>query len=106
MAKTKKPYAVFETEAEFSMQIDKAYENGRIKGFKDGSVWTASYFYELMQDMFKADAFRIMQEEINHRHIEEWRRTHEDRSLKWELDNREKTKEEIKELEKEVLGES
>ena len=104
MAKTKEPFIVFKTEEEYLERMDKFYEDGRWRGFKDGSIWTASYFYELIHDMFKPEAFVEMQKEITDRQIEAYRKEKDVSTLKQKMDNEkfiEKVKEVINSYEKE-----
>lgn len=104
MANTQKPFIVFKTEEEYLERMNKFYDQGRAKGFKDGSIWTASYFYELLQDMFKPEAFVEMQKEINDRQIEAYRKEKDVRTLKQKMDNKkfiEKVKKIVNSYEKE-----
>ena len=86
MANTERPFITFKTEEEFNKHCDQLIEKGRISGFKDGSIWTLSYIYELLQDLFKPEAFVQAEEEIRQRNIEEWRKTNEYLTLKQKLD--------------------
>ena len=101
MARTKKPYIAFETKEDFDKSCDEFYNSGRKQGFEDGCVWTLSYFYELMQDMFKPEAFGKAQYEIKHRHIEKWNKEQTIRSLKEELELRDIIKKVGEEAQKE-----
>ena len=88
MARIPKQYMSFETKEEFDKWYDKVRYDGVADGFKKGSIWVLSYVQELFRDMFKPDAFREAEREINERHIENWRREGVNASIKEELDER------------------
>lgn len=86
MARKPKPYVVFETKEEFDKMFDKIRYDGRVEGFRDGSIWLLSYVQELFHDMFKPETFASAENEIRTRNIERWRRDHNHKTLKAELD--------------------
>ena len=92
MARKKKPYMVFETKEDFDKLwndvVEKQTIHARAQGFKDGSIWVLSYVQELFQDMFNPEAFTLAEEEIRHRNIEEWQKTHVMETLKYKLDKK------------------
>ena len=86
MARKPKPFMVFETKEDFDKKFDEIYHEGRVTGFKDGSIWTLSYIQELLKDMFQPAAFKAAEDEIRSRKIEKWRKDEDAKSLKEELD--------------------
>ena len=90
MAKKKKPYMVFETKEEFDKFYDdligRMLAQGKVDGFRNGSIWVLSYIQELCQVMFDSEAFKRADEEIQNRYIERWRRDNCARSIKSNLD--------------------
>lgn len=94
MANKKQPYMKFETQEDYEKHFDEVFLKGQIKGFENGSIWVLSYIYELLEDMFKPEAFKRAQDEIRYRRIEQWRKENNLDTLKRRIDK----KREIKEL--------
>lgn len=93
MAKKEKSFMVIQTKEEFDRIFDRVMSEGRAQGFKEGSIWTFSYFYELAADMFEPQAFMEAEKEIRHRNIEKWRKDHSVETLKQRLDMKHVSKE-------------
>lgn len=86
MANKKKPFATYETKELFDKHYNFAYESGREQGFKEGKAWALSYIYDLFDFIFSPEDTELALLEKKHRHIEEWRKTKEYRTLKDQLD--------------------
>lgn len=88
MANKKKPFAAFETKEQFDKSFDRVYELGREEGFKEGKAWVLSYMYDLFDYIFSKEDVELALLEKKHRHIEEWRKTNEMRTIKDQIDLR------------------
>lgn len=90
IARTKKPFATFDTKEEFDKWYneiaEKNYTKGKAEGFSDGCTWVLSYVNELFQDMFRPEVFDRAEREIRNRQIERWRRDEDVKSVKQKLD--------------------
>ena len=100
MARTKKPYMVFETKEAFDNKFEEVYQAGKVQGFNDGTIWLLSYIQELFGDIFKPAAFKAAQTEIRSRQLEKWRKEENLKSLKQELDFKNFMSNTLKEIEK------
>ena len=88
MANKKKPFAVFETKEQFDARFDDVYEAGRETGFKEGKAWVLSYMYDLFDYIFSNEDQYRARLEMKSRHIEEWRKEKEIKTMKDKLDLR------------------
>lgn len=84
--KKTKPYATFETKEEFDKTLERMFESGREKGFREGKVWILSYLNDLLDDLFTPQEVMEAEKETHQRHIEEWLGKKERRSIKERLE--------------------
>ena len=74
MAKSKKPYATWETKEEFEKHFEQIYNSGRESGFKEGLTTALSYILELLEDKFNdIDMQRNAEYVLSTRRKSEWK---------------------------------